>query len=127
MAGDGKGADLPLVLLDTNALLMPFQMGLDLEGEITREMGRCRVAVPAVCIAELRAMGENLRDGAAALKLAERFETLETVGLGDDAVVDLAIRMGGIVVTSDRDLIKRLRSAGLRVLRPRQKKRLELK
>ena len=127
MTGDGSSADLPIVLLDTNAMLMPFQMGMDLEGEVVRVMGRCRIVVPQVAVAELRAMGSSLRDGAAALKFAERFEVMETVGLGDDAIVDLAIRTGGIVVTGDRGLIKRLHAAGLRVLRPRQKKRLELK
>jgi rRNA-processing protein FCF1 len=127
MADKGSDHNLPLVLLDTNALLMPFQMGLDVEGEIKREMGRCRIAVPLVCLAELRTMGSDLRDGAAALSFAERFEVLDTVGLGDDAVVDLAIRTEGIVVTGDRGLIKRLRSAGLKVLRPRQRKRLELR
>ena len=127
MTGNGSSADLPIVLLDTNALLMPFQMGLDVEGEVLRVMGRCRIVVPQVVVAELRTMGSSLRDGAAALKFAERFEVMETVGLGDDAVVDLAIRTGGTVVTGDRGLIKRLHAAGLRVLRPRQKKQLELK
>ncbi len=127
MTGDGSPADLPIVLLDTNALLMPFQMGLDLEGEVLRVMGRCRIVVPQVVVAELLTMGSSLRDGAAALKFAERFEVMETVGLGDDAVVDLAIRTGGTVVTGDRGLIQRLHAAGLRVLRPRQKKQLELK
>ncbi len=106
---------------------MPFQMGLDVEGEVLRVMGRCRMVVPRVVVAELRTMGSSLRDGAAALTFAERFEVMETVGLGDDAVVDLAIRTGGTVVTGDRGLIKRLHNAGLRVLRPRQKKQLELK
>jgi rRNA-processing protein FCF1 len=127
LTGDGSSADLPIVLLDTNALLMPFQMGLDVEGEVLRVMGRCRMVVPRVVVAELRTMGSSLRDGAAALTFAERFEVMETVGLGDDAVVDLAIRTGGTVVTGDRGLIKRLHNAGLRVLRPRQKKQLELK
>ena len=127
MTGNGSSAGLPIVLLDTNALLMPFQMGLDVEGEIQRVMGRCRIVLPRVAVAELRAMGSSLRDGAAALTFAERFEVMETVGLGDDAIVDLAIRTGGIVVTGDRGLIKRLHNAGLRVLRPRQKRQLELK
>ena len=127
MDGGGSEDELPLVLLDTNALLMPFQTGLDLEGEILREMGRCRIAVPEVVIAELRTMGPSLRDGRAALKLAERFDVLETEGLGDDAIVDLARTTGGIVVTGDRGLIKRLRAEGLKVLRPRQMRRLELR
>lgn len=106
---------------------MPFQMGIDLEAEVTREMGRCRIAVPRVCIAEVRAMQGSVKDAAAALKYAERFEVAPSEGLGDDAVVGCARRTGGIVVTGDRGLIRRLREAGLRVLRPRQRKRLELR
>jgi rRNA-processing protein FCF1 len=105
---------------------MPFQLGLDLEGEIERVMGRCRIAVPEVAMAELRAMEGELRHGRAALQFAQRFEVVPTGGLGDDAIVDLARRTGAIVVTGDRGLIKRLRGAGLKVLRPRQRKRLEL-
>jgi rRNA-processing protein FCF1 len=115
------------VLLDTNALFMPFQMGLDLEQEIEREMGRCRIAVPQVVLAEVGAMKGSVKDGPAALKYASRFDTVPTDGLGDDAIVECALRTGGIVVTGDRGLIKRLRAAGLKVLRPRQRKRLELR
>ena len=93
MPGD---EDLPLVLLDTNALFMPFQLGLDLEGEIERVLGRCRVAVPRVALAELGAMADSVRDGRAALQLARRFEVVETTGLGDDAVVDAALVTGAV-------------------------------
>ena len=126
MDDGGSDEGLPLVLLDTNALLMPFQLGLDLEREIAQAVGRSRVVVPEVVLAELRAMEASLREGRAALRFAERFEVLATVGEGDDAIVDLAKRIGGIVVTGDRELIARLRGEGLRVLRPRQRKRLEL-
>ena len=115
------------MLLDTNALFMPFQMGLDLEAEIGREMGRCRIAVPHVVLAEIRAMRGSVKDGPAALQYASRFDTVPTEGLGDDAIVACAKRTDGIVVTGDRELIKRLRAEGLRVLRPRQRKRLELR
>ncbi len=126
MDDGGSDEGLPLVLLDTNALLMPFQFGLDLESEIVKAVGRTHIVVPEVVLAELRAMEASLRDGRAALRLAERFDILATEGLGDDAIVDLARRTGGIVVTGDRGLIARLRGEGLRVLRPRQRKRLEL-
>ena len=106
---------------------MPFQMNLGLEAEIEREMGRCRIAVPEVVLAEITAMRGSVKDGAAALEYARRFETVPTHGLGDGAIVECALRTGGIVVTGDRGLIKRLRAKGLRVLRPRQRKRLELR
>ncbi|UCC92186.1 MAG: hypothetical protein JSW25_05795 [Thermoplasmata archaeon] len=113
--------------MDTNALFMPFQMGLDLEREIEREIGRCRIAVPHVVLAEVTAMQGSVKDGAAALEYARRFDTVPTEGLGDGAIVECAIHTGGIVVTGDRGLIKRLRAAGMKVLRPRQRKRLELR
>jgi len=119
--------DLPLVLLDTNALFMPFQMGLDLEQEIGRQMGRCHITVPHVVLAELTAIKGSVKDGPAAFQYAKRFDTVPTEGLGDDAIVECAKRTGGIVVTGDRELIKRLRAEGQKVLRPRQRKRLELR
>ncbi len=119
--------DLPLVLLDTNALLMPFKLGMDLEGEIERALGRCRIAVPEAVMVELRSMPITMREARAALQLAGRFETLPTAGTGDDAILELARREGAVVVTGDRDLIERLRGAGLRVLRPRQRALLELR
>ena len=106
---------------------MPFQMGLDLETEIEREMGACRIAVPQVALAEVTAMEGSVKDGTAALQYARRFETVPTEGLGDSAIVECAKRTGGIVVTGDRGLMKRLRAEGLKVLRPRQRKRLELR
>ncbi len=106
---------------------MPFQMGLDVEDAIEREMGACRIAVPEVVLAEVTAMQGTVKDGGAALEYAGRFETVPTEGLGDDAIVECAKATGGIVVTGDRGLIKRLRAAGLKVLRPRQRSRLELR
>ena len=118
---------MPLVLLDTNALLMPFQMGLDVEGEVERVMGRCRIAVPQVVLAELEAMSGSVRDAPAAQAFAQRFPVEPTEGRGDDAIVDLAMRTGAVVVTGDRALIERLRAEGYKVLRPRQRSRLELR
>ena len=66
------------MLLATNALFMPFQMGLDLELEIGREMGRCSIAVPQVVLAELQSMKGSVKDGAAAIQYAGRFDTVPT-------------------------------------------------
>ena len=80
-----------------------------------------------MAVLELRAMLASMREARAALKLADRYETLSTSGTGDDAIIELAIREGAVVVTADRDLIERLKEAGLRVLRPRQRVLLELR
>jgi len=124
--GDGRARVPLLVLLDTSALLLPFEQGLDLEGEVARELGGCRLAVPEAALAELRALARDSRDAKAALKLAGRYEVVPTEGRGDDAILALAVRERAVVVTADRALMARLADAGVRVLRPRERHRLEL-
>ncbi len=126
--GDGGGGGVPrtLVVLDTNALILPFELGLDLLSEIERELGRCRVVVPEAVLAELRSMAADVPDARAALRYAQRFESVPTEGRGDEAVLELAVRERAVVVTADRALLERLRAAGLRALRPRERHRLEL-
>ncbi len=125
-AGGGRARAPKLVLLDTSALLLPFEQGLDLEGEVARALGGCRVAVPEAALAELRALARDSQNARAALKLAERHEVIPTEGRGDDAILALAVREGAVVVTADRGLMARLADAGVRVLRPRERHRLEL-
>ena len=115
-----------LVLLDTSALLLPFEQGLDLGGEVERALGACRVAVPEAALAELRALARDSQDAKAALKLASRYEVVPTEGRGDDAILALAVRERAVVVTADRALMARLAEEGVRVLRPRERHRLEL-
>ena len=192
------------VVLDTNALLFPFRFGIDLEDEVLRLVGTCRMVVPAVVLEELlnlRKAGNRM--AAAALRYAERFETdpgerpvrverERDVGAGrgergdgrergergdgrergergdgkergergdgrergergdgkergergdgrergergdgrergDKAILDTAVRLGAILVTSDRELIARAGDAGLKVMFLRGGQKLELK
>jgi rRNA-processing protein FCF1 len=127
MCPEGGRARVPLlVLLDTSALLLPFEQGLDLDGEVERALGACRVAVPEAALGELRALARDSPDAKAALKLAERYEVVPTEGRGDDAILALAVRERAVVVTADRELMARLAEEGVRVLRPRERHRLEL-
>lgn len=124
--GGGRAKVPVLVLLDTSALLLPFEQGLDLEGEVARALGGCRLAVPEAALAELRALARDGPDARAALRLAARYEVVPTEGRGDDAILALAVREGAAVVTADRALAARLRESGLKVLCPRERHRLEL-
>jgi len=126
MPPEGAAKEPPLVLLDTNALMMPFQLGLDIEGEVARLLGRCRIAVPACVMRELRGLASRDPDARAALQLAVRFSHVPCKGAGDDAILELAMRERAYVVTGDRGLMARLRAANVRVLRPRERHRLEL-
>ncbi|MFQ5552139.1 MAG: PIN domain-containing protein [Thermoplasmata archaeon] len=115
----------PLVLLDANALMMPFQFSLDLEDELTRLLGDYRVAVPRSVIHELEGLSPTNATAKAALKFATRFPVIEVEGVGDAVLLALARAEGAAVLTNDRGLRTRLREEGLPVIYLRERSRLE--
>jgi uncharacterized protein len=102
-----------LVLLDTNALLVPFQFRIHLEAELRRLLGDVDIAVPSPVIAELQILAERNRKARAALRLARKYRTIEAPGSADDALLDLGLTQGAAVVTLDQPLQNRLRAAGV--------------
>ncbi|MFQ5908288.1 MAG: PIN domain-containing protein [Thermoplasmata archaeon] len=115
----------PLILLDANALMMPFQFSLDLEGELTRLLGEYDLAVPSSVLRELEGLSPANPTTRAALKFAARFRVIEVEGTGDEAILALAQAQGAGVLTNDRALRQRLREAGLPVIYLRERSRLE--
>ena len=117
-----------LVLLDTNAAFLPFREGLALEQEVDRLLPGAELAVPTAVRAELDLLvGRGAARALAARSFAGRLRTVRTAGRGDSAVVEVAVRLRTAVVTADRALAERLRRAGVAVLVPRDRTRLELK
>lgn len=112
------------VVLDTNALLMPFQFKIDLENELVRLLGAIDIFVPEICIHELEMLRDRLAP--AALELARRFKVVPSVGRGDDAVLALAGELRAIIVTNDAALRSRAKSAGLKVAYMRGRDHLAL-
>ena len=112
------------VILDTNALMMPFQFGVDPEAEVSRIFGTARIVIPSSILGELRRLAEKKPEARAALRYAERFEVMETEMSGDDSVVGMAVRLDAAVVTNDSGLRRRLRAKGITVLYMREKNRL---
>jgi rRNA-processing protein FCF1 len=105
------------IVLDANALLMPFQFKINLDKELKRLFGDVPVFVPSSVLGELgNALDKNAK---AALTLARRYHIAETELSGDDAVLDVARQRDGAVVTNDRELIRRLRAARIPVIRLR--------
>ena len=130
MAADRIRSDKELrpvtVLLDANALLMPFQFKLNLDSELERVVGSVRVVVPSVVKVEVEglAKGGN-RHAKTALKLLEKYELVECPGKGDDAIVDCAKGIPDcVVVTNDKGLDKRLSALGIKRIRLFKKTKL---
>jgi len=110
------------VILDANALLMPFQFKVNLDSELRRLFGEISVFVPSSVLGELaNSMDKNWK---AALALARKYSIAETELSGDDAVLDLAIKRDAAVVTNDKELISRLKANRLPAVRLRSRRYL---
>jgi rRNA-processing protein FCF1 len=118
------------VILDTSAILMFFEFSVDWEQELGSLLGAYRIIVPTAVVYELRILAASIRGqkkAAAALKLIEKYETIdEDARSADEALVKIAGKTKGIVVTNDTELRKRLRTCGCPVIFLRGKKKLVL-
>ncbi len=102
------------VVLDTNALLMPFEFSLNIDLELKRLLGQCDVYVPGPVIGELRR--SRNRHSKAALALARKYKIFETQLQGDNGVIDAGIKLNAFVVTNDIILRGKLRKRGIKVI-----------
>ncbi len=115
-----------IVILDANALLMPFQFKINLDSELRRLLGDLDVIVPSSVMGELRKLTDTNRNAKAALALAEKYAIVEVEGSGDDSLIQLANEIKGIVVTNDKKLIERLKESKIPVIFLRSRTHLVL-
>ncbi|MGC2289666.1 MAG: PIN domain-containing protein [Thermoplasmata archaeon] len=115
-----------MVLVDANALLLPFTSHFRLEEEIYGQVDGARILVPSSVLGELeRVANRGNASARAAREFARRFEIAPTEAQGDAALVDLGRRLRAWVLTGDRELRTRLLEAGVPVLFPRGKSHLD--
>ena len=117
---------MPKVILDANALLMPFQFGINLDAEVSRLLGDCEMIVPSAVKSELRRLAAENRAAKAGLKLSEKFQTVKSEGTGDESVVEAALALKAVVLTNDASLLKRLKELGIPRIRLRSHSHLVL-
>ncbi len=101
------------MLLDANALLLPFQFRLNLEAELHRLLGEVDIAVPTPVLEEVRLLAPHDRHAKAAERLAARYRSVEGHGSADDALLELGAALHAVVVTSDQPLLDRLKKEGV--------------
>lgn len=112
------------VVLDTNALLMPFEIRINLDLALRDLLGEARVVVPGPLVGELKHLDH--RFAGAALALARKYEIIPTVATGDNSVIELAVKTGGYVLTNDKELRRRLRKEGVPIIFLRSGTHLEI-
>ena len=129
-------ADLPpKILFDTNFLMIPLRFGVDVFEEAERVLNQLpEYYVTRSVLREIELLKQDASPSFAkelrfAEKIAERCSVLdvevedeETV---DESILRTAVEKRLIVGTTDADLKRKLRNAGVKVLILRQKRYLE--
>lgn len=95
------------VVLDTNALLMPFEIGINLDAEVSGLLGDVRFVVPGPLVGELKHLDSKWAK--AALALARSREIVPAEAHGDDSVLEVAQREHAYILTNDKELRRRAR------------------
>lgn len=119
-----------MVLLDSSALLAPFETGVNfLNGIVDSANVKMLFVVPFETIVELRMLSTRGPKLAGMVRLAlssaGNFRTLFPTGMDcDDALVYLAKTYKAAVATGDRTLRRRLRALGIPVFYPSEGRRI---
>ncbi len=118
---------IPTVVADVNGLMMPFQFGINLDAELTRLLGSCKIVVPESVVGELVNLSGRNPDAKAALGLARRCEIVPVGAANpDEAILTLARARRGYVLTNDAGLIELLRKARVPAIRMRGRTHLAI-
>lgn len=117
------------VALDTNFVLLPFQLKVDVAQQIQELLPGAEIYIPDEVIRELKrltkAKGRVAREARLGLAYARHFPIVKTSSGGDQALVELAER-GYIIATNDKLLKEKIRKMGKAVIFLRQKKLLRI-
>lgn len=109
------------VVLDANALIMPFQFSVNLEDEIDRIVPKPDIFVPSSVIDELK--GLKRKD---ALMLSKRYKIVDVRKNRDAGVIEAAEKLDAVIVTNDKELKQKAREKGIPVAFLRSRSHLEL-
>ena len=124
------------IILDSNALFVPLQFGIDIFAEIEKIVQkRCELVLLSPVKCELETLSEKAapkirKNAGYALKLAKKCRFIEIQSnastITDDIILKTAREWDSPVFTNDRQLRKRLRDISMPVIYVRHKSRLEI-
>ncbi|MEM1515271.1 MAG: hypothetical protein QXH24_04385 [Candidatus Bathyarchaeia archaeon] len=122
------------VILDTNFLMLPFQFKIDIFDEIERFIGRFEPIVLSTTLDELKKISNSRsakisKLALSAIELTKKCRIMEVNVRPEESYDDVLLRIAKenncIVATNDRNLIKRLRKAGITIIYLRKKTHLQ--
>ncbi|KYK21306.1 hypothetical protein AYK25_08320 [Thermoplasmatales archaeon SM1-50] len=118
------------VILDSSAILMFFEFSVDWKKDLDSLVGSYRLVVPTAVVRELEMLSTHRkyqRKVNAALKLIATFKRIDDPAISaDEALMNIAEKTNGIVMTNDIELRKRLKNNHLSIIFLRGRKKLVL-
>jgi uncharacterized protein len=122
-----------IVVLDTNACMMPSQFRIDLFEELRELLGSFEPVVLQEVVSELQGISQGQGNQAAAARfgislsrMCRNVESGYNEGTVDDRIAGYAKNHGGMVVTNDRILRNLLLSRNIPVISLKNKKKLSI-
>lgn len=116
------------IILDSNALMAPFQFSFNLDLELERVLPGVPPIVPASVVRELEfLMAQGNRTAKAGLELVKKYERIDIKGIGDGPIFNLSLNRSWPVLTMDRRLRDNLLKRGITVVFLRDRGKLELR
>jgi hypothetical protein len=119
-----------IVVFDSSAILMLFEYSISLEQELTKILGSYEIVVPSKIVEELKFLcekgkGKKKQYAKPALKLVEKYKIVaDKSENADNAVLNIAKKLNGIVFSNDKELKKRAKKEKIKTIFMRNKKYL---
>lgn len=114
---------IKIVVLDANALMMPFQFHINLDREIEQLLGGVEILVPSSVVVELGKLKD--KNAKAALSLSGKYRIVDVKQKGDAGVIEAAENHQAAVITNDQELIGILKKSSIPAIRMRECQRLD--
>ncbi len=123
------------VILDSNALFVPFQLKIDIFDELQKLLNvNFEMVILSPVLQEIEKLAQRnspkkRKEATCALELAKRCKLLEVSSAKtstDSIILEMAHELGCPVFTNDKPLRKRLRNINVPVIYVRQKSYLEI-
>jgi hypothetical protein len=119
-----------IVVFDSSAILILFEYSIKLEQELVRLLGNYEIVVPSKIVEELKILnekgkGKKKQFAKPALKLVKNYKiVIDTSKNADDAVLNIAKKLNGVVFSNDKELKKRAKKEKIKTIFMRNKKYL---
>ncbi len=104
------------IVLDSNAIMMPFIYKVNLDIEILNLIGDAEIYIPSSVIGEIKRISKKRWEAKAAMNLLKKYRVIHVNSLGDDGVLEAAKKLHAYLLTNDEELKRRAEKEKIKVI-----------